>query len=115
MVFGVYRFLELINGKSYGNMCRLETQPHFEAYVTFLLMETVSGYMSALRLSPPVSAHLFLFYNVSLSWDWVLQQTHPVRLFLLFFLFLLFLLFLLVFLLFEDSILTADAGFYGGL
>lgn len=65
---------------SYGNTCRLETQTHFEAYVTFLLMETVSGYMSALHLFPPVSAHLFLFYDVSLRWDWVLQQTSSVPL-----------------------------------
>lgn len=58
MFFAVYRFLELVNGSSYGNMCRLEMLPDFEAYVTFLLMETTSSY-EALHLFPPTSAHLF--------------------------------------------------------
>lgn len=59
MVFAVYRFLELVSGNSYGNMCRLETQPHFEAYIVLLLMEIVRGFVSAVCIFLPSSAHVF--------------------------------------------------------
>lgn len=50
MVFAVYRFLELMPGNSYENTCTLETQPHIEAYIIFLLIETVSGFVSAVSV-----------------------------------------------------------------